>query len=64
MFFAWVEENLDPSLKGKPFIVGSSIVSTANYEARQYGIWSAMPVFIAQKLCPDLIISDSHYELY
>lgn len=47
MFFAKVEENLNPSLKGKPFIVANSVVSTANYEARKFGIRSAMPTFIA-----------------
>ena len=47
MFFAAVEEILDPSLKSQPFIVGNMVVATANYEARQFGIRSAMPIFIA-----------------
>lgn len=55
-FFASVEEQDNPSLKGYPVIVGGQsnhgIVTTANYEARKYGIHSAMPIFMAKKLCP------------
>lgn len=55
-FFASVEQMDNPKLKGKPVIVGGTsergVVSTCSYEARKYGVKSAMPVFIAQKLCP------------
>lgn len=55
-FYASVEERDNPALKGKPVIVGGKskhgIVTTANYEARRYGIHSAMPIFIARKRCP------------
>lgn len=55
-FYAAVEELDNPSLKGKPVIVGgnsrSGIVTTANYEARKYGVHSAMPIFIAKNKCP------------
>ncbi len=55
-FYASVEEEDNPRLKGKPVIVGGtssrSIVTTANYEARKYGIHSAMPIYIAKKRCP------------
>jgi len=57
-FFAAVEEKYDPSLKGKPLIIGAlptqkrGIVSTANYEARKYGVHSAMPIAIAYRKCP------------
>lgn len=67
-FFANAEILLDPSLKGKPLIVAGvtrrSVVSTASYEARAYGIHSAMPVSEAQKLCRDLIIVSGHYAYY
>lgn len=56
MFFAAVEMRDDPSLIGKPMAVGGmSMISTANYEARKLGVRSAMPGFIAKKLCPQLI---------
>ena len=60
-FYAAVEVREDPSLRGKPVIIGSAphkgrgrgVVSTANYEARQYGIHSAMPTSQAWRRCPD-----------
>ena len=55
MFYAAVAMRDDPSLIGKPVAVGGmSMISTANYEARKYGVRSAMPGFIARKLCPHL----------
>jgi DNA polymerase-4 len=55
-FFAAIEALDNPSLKGKPVIVGGStdrgVVSTASYEARKFGIHSAMPIFTAKKKCP------------
>lgn len=54
-FFASVEEHDNPKLKGRPLIVGGNsrrgIATTANYEARKYGIHSAMPIFIAKQKC-------------
>ena len=67
-FFAYAEVLLDPSLKGKPLIVSGltsrSVVSTASYEARKYGIHSAMPVGEALRLCKDLVIIEGHYAYY
>ena len=67
-FFASCEELLNPSLKGKPLVVGGksrrSVISTANYEARKYGIHSAMPMQQAEKLCKDLVIVNGHYAFY
>lgn len=59
-FYASCEELRNPSLKGKPMAVGGltnkSIITTANYEARKYGIFSAMPVFMAKEKCRNLIL--------
>lgn len=67
-FFANAEILLDPSLKGKPLVVSGhtrrSVVSTASYEARKFGIHSAMPITEAEKLCRDLIIVSGHYSWY
>lgn len=67
-FFANAEILRDPSLKGKPIAVSGktrrSVVSTASYEARKFGVHSAMSISEAQKLCPGLIIVDSHYSWY
>jgi DNA polymerase IV len=56
-FFASVEQLDNKKLRGKPVIVGGvserGVVSTCSYEARKYGVHSAMPIFIAQKLCPN-----------
>jgi DNA polymerase kappa len=55
MFYAAVEIRDKPELKDLPVAVGGmSMISTANYVARKYGIRSAMPGFIALKLCPNL----------
>ena len=59
-FFAAIEQTVHPLLKGKPVIVGGppesrGVVSTCSYEARNYGVRSAMPMRQAQKLCPDAI---------
>ena len=58
-FYASVEVQDNPTLKGKPVAVGGlsdhGIVTTANYEARKFGIHSAMPIFMAKKLCPNAV---------
>lgn len=67
-FYATAEQIKDPSLEGKPLIIAGSsrrgIVSTASYEARKYGIRSAMPTYMARKLCPDVVIRGVDFELY
>ena len=70
-FFASVEQKRHPELTGKPIVVGGSgdptkrgVVSTASYEARRYGIHSAMPLRTAYKLCPDAVFLPVDYEEY
>lgn len=67
-FYASVEELDNPKLKGKPVIVGGrsnrGIVTTANYEARKYGIHSAMPLFIAKQKCPHGIYLPTRKDRY
>ncbi|CAH1450463.1 unnamed protein product [Lactuca virosa] len=64
-FYAAVETLSNPSLKGKPMAVGSmSMISTANYEARKFGVRAAMPGFIASKLCPELIFVPTDFKKY
>lgn len=70
-FFAAVEEQRNPELRGSPVVIGGrgdptkrGVVSTANYEARKYGIHSAMPMMIAHKLCPHAVFLPVDYEAY
>jgi len=68
-FFASIEIAKNPSLKGKPVVVGGNpdqrgVVSTCTYEARAYGIHSAMPLFEAKKRCPHAIFLEGDYDLY
>ncbi|THF94316.1 hypothetical protein TEA_004368 [Camellia sinensis var. sinensis] len=64
-FYAAVETLSNPSLKGKPMAVGGmSMISTANYEARKFGVRAAMPGFIARKLCPQLIFVPTDFKKY
>ena len=64
-FFAAVHELERPELKTLPVAVGGvSMISTANYEARKHGVRSAMPGFIAKKLCPQLVFVTPDFEKY
>ncbi len=67
-FFASAETLRDPSLKNKPIAVCSnkrgSVVTTANYIARDFGVRSAMPLVEALKLCPQLVVTGVHFDLY
>ncbi len=68
-FFVSVEELYDPGLKGKAVVVGGQrnergVVSAASYEARKFGVHSAMPLRTAAKLCPNAIFVDGHPHRY
>ena len=68
-FFVSVEELFDPALKGKAVVVGGQrdergVVSAASYEARKFGVHSAMPLRTAAKMCPHAIFVNGHPERY
>lgn len=63
-FFAAVELLDRPELKDVPFAVGSGVLTTCNYVARQFGCRSGMASFVAKKLCPELILIKSNYHKY
>jgi len=67
-YYAQIEQRDDPKLRGKPVAVGKDgtrgVLTTASYEARRFGVGSAMPVATAKRLCPQLIIVPIRMEVY
>ncbi len=67
-FYASVAQRDDPSLRGKPLVIAGrsrrAVVLTASYEARAFGIRSAMPLYAAKERCPNLIVSPPDFEKY
>ena len=67
-FYASVEQRDDPELRGKPVAVGGSrergVVAAASYEAREFGIHSAMPSVTARRKCPELLFVKPRFEVY
>ncbi len=63
-FYASVEQLLDPSLRGKPVLVGGGVVVAASYEARQFGVRAPMGVRDALAICPGAVVVDGHFDRY
>ncbi|PKL15626.1 MAG: DNA polymerase IV, partial [Spirochaetae bacterium HGW-Spirochaetae-5] len=68
-FYAAIEQRDNPSLRGKPVIVGGDpdrrgVVSTCSYEARKYGVHSAMPSKTAMRLCPHAVFVYPRFDAY
>ena len=67
-FYASVEQRDNPELRGKPVAVGGSaargVVAAASYEARQFGVRSAMPSLTAKRKCPDLVFIAPRFDVY
>ena len=68
-FFVSVEQVLNPELKGKPVVVDGrpdrrGVVATASYEARAFGLHSAMPLVTAARLCPEAIFIEGNFHFH
>src|ERR1700731_447951 len=67
-FYASIEQRDNPDLRGKPVAVGGSrergVVAAASYEAREFGVRSAMPSVTARRQCPDLIFVKPRFDVY
>ena len=67
-FYAAIEQRDDPSLRGRPLLVGPpsarGVVLTASYEARPYGVGSAMPMATARRMCPSAVIVPPRFDRY
>jgi DNA polymerase-4 len=67
-FYASVEQRDNPELRGKPVAVGDAqargVVAAASYEARKFGVYSALPSITAKRKCPDLIFVPPRFEVY
>ncbi len=63
-FYASVEQRDDPTLRGRPVVAGGGVVLAASYEAKRFGVRTAMSEFAARRLCPDLVVVPARFEAY
>jgi DNA polymerase IV len=63
-FYASVEQRDDPSLRGRPVIVGAGVVLAASYEAKAFGVFTPMPLGRARRLCPDAVVVPPRMSAY
>src|SRR5262252_7624868 len=63
-FFASVEQRDDPRLRGRPVVVGGGVVLAASYEAKAYGVETAMGGRQARRLCPHAVVVPARFEAY
>jgi DNA polymerase-4 len=63
-FFAAIEQQRNPRLRGRPVIVGAGVIASCSYEARRFGLHAGMPLSEARRLCPEAVIIDGHAQVY
>jgi DNA polymerase-4 len=63
-FFAAIEQQRDPRLRGQPVIVGAGVIASCSYEARRYGLHAGMSLSEAKRRCPQAVILDGHAQVY
>jgi len=63
-FFAAIEQQRNPALRGKPVIVGAGVIASCSYEARRFGLKAGMTLTEAKRRCPQAVILDGHAQIY
>ncbi len=63
-FFAAIEQQRDPALRGRPVIVGAGVIASCSYEARAFGLRAGMTLSEARRLCPRAVIVEGHAQVY
>jgi len=63
-FFAAIEQQRDPRLRGRPVIVGAGVIASCSYEARKFGLHAGMTLSEARRRCPQAVILDGHAQVY
>jgi len=63
-FFASIEQQRDPRLRGRPVIVGAGVIASCSYEARRFGLKAGMSLSEAKRLCPEAVIMEGHAQVY